>query len=325
MTLKMIIKRYYFPLLDFILSPVILTAAILLKFSRRLALNNGKISKVIFNTVGVFPIIDHYIDPLFQKKNLKRPLSTERQLSGINWDIEGQIDLLHHFNYEKELERLPMDKPKELGFYYNNGSFNPGDAEILYSIIRFFKPKRIVEIGSGNSTLMAREAIKINCNESKEYQCRHTCIEPFHMPWLENINVHVERKLVENISFTLFKELEENDILFIDSSHIIRPQGDVTHIYLEILPILKPGVIIHIHDIFTPADIHEGFLLKEMFLWNEQYILEAFLTCNPYFKVVSALSYLKRHYPDLMREKCPILRRQFDIGEPRSFWIKRTA
>jgi hypothetical protein len=331
--MRNIVKKYAFPILDIILAPAIVVSAILLKFARTLVLNHNtmafghaKLSKSIFEKVGVFPIIDHYIDPLFQKKNLKRPLSTERDLPGIHWDFPGQVELISGFNYEDELIKYPFEKPKQLGYYYNAVAFNSGDAEILYSMVRHFKPGRIIEIGCGMSTLIAVDAVRTNKVESKSYTCDYTCIEPYHEPWLESIKeVKVHRELVENLNYDMFKELNENDILFIDSSHIIRPQGDVSIIYLEILPLLKPGVIVHIHDIFSPADMHEGFLFGSSLLYNEQYLLEAFLTCNPSFKVIGALSYLKRHYPELMTKKCPGMRKQFELQEPRSFWIKRVS
>ena len=327
--LKQLVKKLGFPLFDIFFSPIILVAAVVLKFARILvlnqsamAVNHAYVSKFIFSKIGVFPVIDHYPEPLFQKKNLKRPLNVERQLPGIQWDIDGQAALLKSFSYEKELEKYPLEKPRELGYYYKCRSFNPGDAEILYSMIRFFKPKRMIEIGSGMSTLLSLDAIKMNKEESGG-DCELTCIEPFHMPWLEKKGVRVIRNLVENVRLDAFKELNAHDILFIDSSHIIRPQGDLLFIFLELLPVLNPGVVVHIHDIFSPADIHEGFLVTEALLYNEQYLLEAFLTCNPRFKVIAALSYLKRHFPQLMFEKCPGMRVHFEIQEPRSFWIKR--
>ena len=137
-------------------------------------------------------------------------------------------------------------------FYHNNGSYSYGDAEYLYNIVRYFKPSKFIEIGSGNSTLMVRNAVKANQFENKNYTCNHTCIEPYEQPWLEQLDVKLIREKVEHLDYSIFKNLEKNDILFIDSSHIIRPEGDVLFEYLELLPLLKPGVIVHIHDIFTP-------------------------------------------------------------------------
>lgn len=102
--------------------------------------------------------------------------------------------------------------------------------------------------------------------------------------------------------------MKEGDILFIDSSHIIRAQGDVLLEYLEILPRLKPGVIIHIHDIFTPKDYLEEFILKNRYMWNEQYLLEALLTNTNSFKIIAAVNFLKENYFNEIAAKCPVLK-----------------
>ena len=120
--------------------------------------------------------------------------------------------------------------------------------------------------------------------ENENYSCEHVCIEPYEIEWLEKLNVKVIRELVENTDTTVFSTLDKNDILFIDSSHIIRPQGDVLFEYLEILPVLKSGVFVHIHDIFTPEDYPDDWVNNASF-WNEQYLLEAFLSFNNEFIV----------------------------------------
>ena len=114
-----------------------------------------------------------------------------------------------------------------------------------YQMIRSIKPTKIFEVGSGFSTLMAAKAILKNNEENSEYKCKHVCIEPYEMPWLESVGVVVVRKKVEDLALSFFSELKENDILFIDSSHIIRPQGDVLFEFLELLPSLNKGVIVN--------------------------------------------------------------------------------
>jgi hypothetical protein len=124
----------------------------------------------------------------------------------------------------------------------------------------------------------------------------------------------------------MFSTLEKNDILFIDSSHIIRPQGDVLLIYLTILPMLKKGVYVHIHDIFTPKDYLDSWILENVYLWNEQYLVEAFLSMNKEYKIIGALNFLKHNYFKELSEKCPILKQvphDEQRYEPRSLWIVR--
>ena len=108
----------------------------------------------------------------------------------------------------------------------------------------------------------------------------------------------VIRQPVETVDKTIFTCLESNDILFIDSSHIIRPQGDVLCEYLQILPVLQPGVLVHVHDIFTPKDYLDEWLREQGLFWNEQYLLEAFLSGNTDYEIIAALNFLKHHHWD---------------------------
>lgn len=275
--------------------------------------------------VGVFPIQDHYYEPLFNPGNLKYSLRKDRNLPGIDLNISEQLDLLKLFNYNVELLKFPMNKKEnKIEFGYNDGPFLSGDSEYLYNMIRHFKPSRLIEIGSGHSTLMAINAIRQNQQDDRSYRCDHTCIEPYENSWLEQTDISVLRKMVENTNIALYKELKAGDILFIDSTHMIRPQGDVLFEYLEILPQLNPGVIIHIHDIFTPKDYLTEWIIKENRFWNEQYLLEAFLSNNKDFRIIGATNYLMHNHFDSFSNKCPILKMQVENGierEPGSFWI----
>jgi hypothetical protein len=136
------------------------------------------------------------------------------------------------------------------------------------------------------------------------------------------VDIELRREKVEDIELSMFSILGENDILFIDSSHIIRPQGDVLFEILEILPSLKPGVIIHIHDIFTPKDYLNEWIFQDKKLWNEQYLLEAFLSFNTSFEIIGAINYLSHNYRELFEEKFPIFKSQ-EGREPGAFWIRR--
>lgn len=299
--------------------PFTFLSTVWLKFVKKAGF--GKISDTVFMTVGILPVLNQYYQPLINpKKYLLKSLRDDRELPGININVKEQLDLLSKFNYNEELLKFPINKSKKIEFNYNNGSYLSGDAEYLYNMIRYFKPKRIIEIGSGNSTLMVRNAINTNKLENSKYTCIHTCIDPYLQPWLENIEVELMREKVECIDKSLFQKLELNDILFIDSSHIIRPQGDVLFEYLELLPILKSGVLIHIHDIFTPKDYLNDWVYNEHLLWNEQYLLEAFLTLNSDFRIIGALNYLSHNYWTKFAEKCPIFAKQ-QGREPGAFWI----
>lgn len=314
--------KILFSLIDIALVPIAATASLTLRVIRQTGFGRMPRTLYVFRKVGIYPVLDHYYEPLFNPAHLRKPLSQDRELPGIDWNVPEQLDLLSRFQFNDELLRFPIDRQSGHEFFYRNGFFESGDAEFLYNMIRLFKPKRIFEIGCGQSTLLATNAVATNRSEDASYRCEHVCIEPYEVGWLDQLDVTVVREPVELIDKAFFGRLETNDILFIDSSHMIRPQGDVLFEYFEILPILKPGVLIHVHDIFSPKDYLEEWIQSVCF-WNEQYLLEAFLSYNSEFKIVGALNFLKHHYPSELTEVCPVLRQQYESREPGSFWLRR--
>jgi len=299
--------------------PLTFFSALWLRFVRRAGI--GVIEEKLLMTAGVLPVVDFYYQPLVNpKKHLTKSLRDDRELPGVDFNAAGQLELLAKFNYNDELLKFPLEKGGQAVYYYNNPSYGSGDGEYLYNMIRHFKPLRMIEIGSGMSTLMARNAFLQNKADDTNYQYSHICIEPYEMPWLEQSGVEVIRKKVEDIDKSFFAQLGANDILFIDSSHIIRPQGDVLFEYLELLPTLNSGVIIHAHDIFMPKDYPDEWIYKQHLLWNEQYLLEAFLTCNDRFKMIGAVNYLSHNYREEFSAKCPVYAQQ-PGRDPGAFWM----
>jgi hypothetical protein len=297
------IIHFLLNIIDFFITPFVFLSVFLLKMIRKFNVKrNFPLAHKIFIQLGIFPIRDHYYDPLFNPKHLSKPLETPRNLSAIDFNIEGQLDLLRHFQYSEEI--LELTEKKDF-FDFNNNSFNHLDADMWYNYIRHFKPKRIIEIGSGNSTKLATLAIAKNKEKDASYQCEHICIEPYEMPWLESLNIKVYRDKVEAFPLDFFMQLEANDILFIDSSHVLRPQGDVLFEFLEILPVLKQGVIVHIHDIFSPQDYPHQWVVDDNRLWNEQYLLEAFLSYNNQWQITSALNLLRLNHRENLVKSCP--------------------
>lgn len=311
------------PFFDVVLVPFTLLSSSLMLLIRKVGVQRMPVSRAVFRAIGVFPIRDHYYEPFFQPKLLKRPLSDERDLPGLDFNLPAQLELLSKFNYQDELLEFPLKPDGQLRYHYENSAFLYGDSEYFYSLIRHIKPKRIVEIGSGSSTLIAVAAIERNKKEDSGYDCELTCIEPFEHAWLSQLNIKLKRELVENMPASAFQDLEANDILFIDSSHMIRPQGDVLFEYLQLLPTLKPGVLVHVHDIFTPRDYPEKWIIKRNYFWNEQYLLEAFLSGNGGFEIVAMLNYLKHRHPEAMGEKFPIFKRKLSTVNPGSFWMRK--
>ena len=283
-----------------------------------------RISRFIFYKVGVFPIIDHYYEPLSNPRHLTRPLSDDRNLPGMDFNIAGQLDLLSKFSFNDELKSIPLKAGAPLTYHYHNGSYESGDSEFLYNMVRWHKPRNIIEIGCGLSTLMIQRAVAKNTEEDPARKTNHICVEPYEASWLEKLQVTVKRSKVEDLPLDFFGVLERGDFLFIDSSHVIRPQGDVLFEYLEILPVLKAGVIIHVHDIFSPKDYPREWVVDEGKIWTEQYLLEAFLAYNKSFRVIGALNFLHHHHRADLASKCPILANEPD-REPGAFWMEKVG
>jgi hypothetical protein len=320
---RILFKKKLAFLVDYLLFPVTCVSVLWLRFIRKFEIEDLKISRRVFRLTGIFPLKRHYYEPFLDLNDIRYSFRDDRNLPGIDMNLRGQLAILKGFNYNSELMQMPLDKTDKMEFYYRNGYFEAGDAEYLYNTIRCFKPEKIIEVGSGFSTLMAINAINANRLESPGYACNHICIEPYPSFWMKKLDLHLITERVEKVDKSIFRGLNSNDILFIDSTHIIRPQGDVLFEYLEILPILNPGVRVHIHDIFTPKDYLDKWLIDEMRLWNEQYLLEAFLTFNLEFKIIGALNFLKHNHLSDISNVCPVLKNT-PSAEPGSFWIIRT-
>jgi hypothetical protein len=309
------------PAADLLLAPLLVPAALLMKAIRRAGVEHMPVCRKLLMRIGVFPVRDHYYEPLFDAGKLRKPLEEERALPGIDWNEAGQLALLGSFAHAQELADVP-EQAEGMVFHWGNDAFRSGDAEYLYQLLRARKPTRVVEIGGGYSTLLIEEAIARNRAERPGAQFRHVCVEPYEMPWLEQTGVEIVRRRVEETDPALFAGLGRDDLLFIDSSHVIRPQGDVLFEILELLPALKPGVIAHFHDIFSPRDYLRSWLAEEVRFWNEQYLLEAFLSSNRDWQVIGALNYLRHRHYERLKAKC--LRLTPD-REPGSLYLQKIA
>jgi hypothetical protein len=300
---------------DIIFFFILIPASIILLIYRKIGSHKLIISKKILKLTGIFPIIDHYYEPQFNFDSLKIDLKKNRNLNGIKFNLKDQLKNIKKLNFTEELINLNL-KEKSPNYHFNikNKFFENGDAEVYYQVIRHFRPSQIIEVGSGHSTLIALEAIKKNNTKNII-----TCIEPFENRWLEDLGVKIIRKKIEDINLKKFLNLDKNDILFIDSSHMIRPQGDVLKIFLEILPKLKKGVIVHVHDIFTPKNYPKRWLIKENKFWNEQYLVEALISNSNKYEIFLSLNFLKNKFYDKLKIICPYLTK---ADEPSSFYLK---
>jgi len=276
-----------------------------------------------WQSLGIHAVPIHFYYPIPDTRTFTDATWTKRFTStGLNWNEECQLDLLRTFGgYRAEYSRFPTESVGD-GFFVNNGLFEAVDAEVLYCMIRYFKPKRICEIGSGYSTQVATMAVAANRADGS-HPCQIEAIEPYPTRDLLRLpGVRVRRIAVEELPGEEFEGLEANDILFIDSSHTIRTGGDVVREYLEILPRLKPGVLVHSHDIFLPADYPRRFLIDGCTFPDEQYVFHAFLLFNNNFEILWGSHYMHLAHSGALQQtfdsyaKCST--------PPTSFWMRRS-
>jgi len=230
------------------------------------------------------------------------------------------------FNREFRSFALDDRAQGEDGYSVVNGTFMAVDGNMYYGLIRQFAPNQIVEVGSGNSTKLAAAAIRMNAEEGKN-RTELVCIEPFHSEPLRRIDEvsKIIESAVQEVDLKLFESLGENDILFLDSTHTVRPGGDVWWEYCEILPRLRPGVFVHVHDVSLPKSYPKMYFHNHWY-WMEQYMLQAFLAFNDRFEVVWPGNLLMTRQPDRMKrmhepEYTAVLT-EYPDAEPTSFWMR---
>ena len=247
-------------------------------------------------------------------------------LSGIDMDDCAQLALLARFAnaLKNEYSEIPKEKGTvSYAYYYQNGTFESVDAEVLYCFIRSLRPKLIYEVGSGFSTRLAALAVAQNADQS-ESLCELVAFDPYAdetvrrgFPGLARV---VPRR-IQDVELELFEGLGADDILFVDSSHVVSIGSDVCHVLLRILPRLNSGVVVHFHDVFLPFEYPRRHVIKNCHFWNEQYALHAFLLFNSDYEVLWAGNYMAHKYPERLEFAFPSYVRE--RTRPGSLWIRR--
>lgn len=220
------------------------------------------------------------------------------------------------YDYPEYLE----ETPELCDFYTQNSQFSWLDSRALFVLLRHWRPKRMIEVGSGFSTLLAADVKRRFMDDRMQL----TCIEPYPRPFLQQDKLGIDRlieKKVQEVPFDVFQELQAGDILFIDSSHVAKTGSDVNFLYLEVLPRLAPGVMVHIHDIFLPMDYLYDWVMIDNRSWNEQYLLRALLMYSSAFRMIFGCSYAFSQFPDLVRKALAHEKGHAFGGG--SFWMER--
>ncbi len=222
-------------------------------------------------------------------------------------NAETQYNLLNE--YSKFYPELPFPETPSGAFryYYQNDWFSYSDGIFLYSFLRKFKPKRIVEVGSGFSSAVILDTIENFFPKRPKV----TFIEPYpdRLRSLlkdsdtKHVNLLVEK--LQDAPSAIFAEMRENDLLFIDSSHVLKCGSDLQWLLFEILPHINAGVVVHFHDVFYPF-VYPDSWLNEGIYWNESYFLRAFLSGNADWEILFFNTFVSVMFNDIIKVKMPL-------------------
>lgn len=280
------------------------------------------VHKRFTNKIGVYPVINHYYDPFYDVHKIRREAYEEfKMFDFIDYALSSQLSRFGYFK-NKYFEQFISDfleiekQVKDLGL--STGNFSQLDAFLYYCQVIESKPEKVIEIGSGISTLVCVKAIKRVQAQVPSYLPELYCVEPFEMPWLENLReVQVLRSKLEDCFDEVVKLFQENIFLFIDSSHIIKPQSDLIYIFSKLLPSLKRNTLVHFHDIYLPYDYPFDLISNSTIFSNEQYMLGAFLTHNEIYELIFSNYYITKEFEDIRQSF------QFEYV-PKSLWLRKT-
>lgn len=278
----------------------------------------------------VLPV--HFYTPVPDIADLDRRdvWSRRSPMAGIDLAVDRQLELWRALGARWGGECHWPERPEGTAphdFHLANGMFSWGCAAATHSLIRELKPRRVIEVGSGMSSRVIRDALLLNARDAGRPAAEHTIIDPYPDARLESImpaSTVIVRKPVEQTDAEWFGHLEAGDILFVDSGHTVRTGGDVNFLILDILPNLAPGVVCHFHDIPLPFEYGRGYAAHPRFrvFWTEAYLLQAFMALNPSFEVLLTMNLLMQDHGDAVREAFPRYQPDTTSG---SFWIRRRS
>ena len=204
-----------------------------------------------------------------------------------------------------------------------NPSYSLLDASVHFGMIRALRCRRVLELGSGHSTLLSAQAGRLNAAEGHPLEL--VVYDPYPGVVDESLpGLHaLHRSPAQQVPLTVFERLEADDVLFVDTTHTVKLGSEVNFILLEILPRLKPGVVVHVHDVFLPFEYPQTWIRELGLYWNEQYLLQAFLAHNESWEVLAAVHALSRLRADELTALLPTQHANRTDGG--SFWMRRTA
>ena len=263
----------------------------------------------------------HFYSPIPDTRTLPAALwDHARNPLGVDFNEAGQLRYLREVfpQYQSEYDLFPS-APTAIPhqFHFNNPAFDGTDALVLYCFVRHFRPQSIVEVGAGYSTRVSAQAALVNGNTQL------ICIEPYPARELVDGFPGLTRLIqtpAQKVPLDTFESLQAGDILFIDSTHVTKCGSDVNFLFLEVLPLLQPGVVVHVHDIFLPDEFPQNWIKDYHYFWNEQYLLQAFLAFNAQFEVLFSNALMGKKYTADMQKTFPKSQPWWGGS---SFWMRR--
>jgi methyltransferase family protein len=266
-----------------------------------------------------------YYSPVPNLDRLPVDIWTRRKtLGGVDLKVEAGVELIEKelAGYVKEL-RIPVEGPVGPGhFFLRNGNYESVDAELLYAMLRARKPRLVMELGSGFTTLLIGQAARRNHAEGIETQ--HLAYDPFPRSQILGDKppppTRFEPISATDVPIDAFGQLGPGDILFVDTTHTVKLGSDVNYIILDVLPTLASGVIVHFHDIFLPWEYPRQWFEEMQYYWAEQYLLQAFLAYNSEFEVLIPAAAIAQELPERLGAVVP----SFSPGiRPGAIWLQR--
>ncbi|MEX1202382.1 MAG: class I SAM-dependent methyltransferase [Ferruginibacter sp.] len=250
--------------------------------------------------------------------------ATPKEMKGINLNVDYQVQLLKKMATAFSEMHFAKEKTASQRYYTNNPSFPEADALALALMMRHYKPKRIIEVGSGYSSM-----VMLDVNEQFfDNGIDITFVEPYPDMMLNKLltnndrnTVTVYEQKIQVVDPKIFLALEENDILFIDNSHVSKTGSDVNHVFFEVLPYIKKGVVVHIHDIFHQFIYPQAWVLEYRLNWNEIYTLRSFLMYNDTFQLEMFVNHLQKENAPMLETILPGMAEKTGTGG--SCWMRK--
>jgi len=281
-------------------------------------------SKVQKKVRGLFTEPGHFYSPIVNVEEIRdvflaAPMATS--LPEIKISKESHAKVWHELlPYLGDIP-FPEEKSPDYRYHFRNPAFSYGDGSILHAMLRRYRPKRLIEIGSGYSSACAVDTIDRYLDGKVEV----SFIEPYPELLLRLLGEETVKRFevlaapVQTVPLSTFERLEEGDFLFIDSTHVMKTGSDVCHELFNILPVLKPGVFVHFHDIPWPFEYGRKWVLEQNRSWNEAYGLRAFLMYNEAFEIVFMNDYFVKSSRDMIQTDYPAMLKNSGA----SIWLRK--